>query len=65
MGQSSSSKILPISGNNLPDYKQNTEKYPNHIITVLPVSLPKNNKKKINTQLTFSKQLDFFLGFFL
>lgn len=46
MGQSSSSKILPMPGNNLQNYKQNTEKYPNHIVTVLPVSLPKNNKKK-------------------
>ena len=47
MGQSSSSKILPISGNNLKDYQQNTQKYQSNI-TVLPVSLPVSIKKKEN-----------------
>lgn len=46
MGQSSSSKILPISGNNLTHYKQNIDKSQNNITTVLPVSLPNNQKKK-------------------
>ena len=44
MGQSSSSKMLPISGNNLKDYQQNTQKYQSNI-TVLPVSLPVKIKK--------------------
>lgn len=47
MGQSSSSKILPISGNNVTDYKQNTQKYQNNTI-VLPISLPVLIKKKEN-----------------
>ena len=45
MGQSSSSKILPISGNNVQYYKQNTQKFQSNI-NVLPVSLPVLIKKK-------------------